>query len=335
MNQDAVYVGVDVSKLTLDFSVLINKEHTHHVIKNEKRCIKSFFKTLDKKHDNRELFVGVENTGRYGWILLNELLDIQCNTYVISPLHLKKSLGLIRGKSDQLDCERIAMFLQKNIDELTPHKYPREVVQELTILLARRNKITLSIRREKATKEEMSHVKKSPSKTFILKESKRALMTLEKQLKRIEKAIESLIKQDQILERKTKLMMSVPGVGKVVSWTMLVKTNEFKNINDPRKLACYCGVAPFEHSSGTSVRGRTRVSVFGDKALKKVLHMAALRVIQLEGELRTYYLRKVAQGKNKMNVINALRNKIIHRIMAVINKNQMYQKNHQNHLIVS
>lgn len=133
MNQEAVYVGVDVSKLTLDFGILINKELTHHVIKNEKRCIKSFLKKLNKVRWTKKLAIGVENTGRYGWILLNELLEIQGDTYVTSPLHLKKSLGLTRGKSDQLDCERIAMFLKKNIDGLTPYKHPREVVQELTI----------------------------------------------------------------------------------------------------------------------------------------------------------------------------------------------------------
>ena len=88
-------------------------------------------------------------------------------------------------------------------------------------------------------------------------------------------------------------------------------------------------------TSGSSVRGRTKVSVYADKVLKKVLHMAAMRASTLEGELRDYYLRKVNEGKNKMSVLNALRNKLIHRIIAVINRNQPYLKNHQNHLILS
>ena len=82
----------------------------------------------------------------------------------------------------------------------------------------------------------------------------------------------------------------------------------FNAINDPKKLACHAGVAPFEHSSGSSVRGKTRVNHHARKSLKTLLHMAAMSALQVPGELQEYYQRKVAQGKNKILVINALRN---------------------------
>ena len=113
-------------------------------------------------------------------------------------------------------------------------------------------------------------------------------------------------------------MLSIPGVGKVVSWTMIAKTEGFKKITDPRKMACYSGVVPFEHQSGTSVYRKPRVSMFADKDIKSILHLAAMSAIRLKNDLQCFYHRKVKEGKNKMSVLNAVRNKIIHLIFAII-----------------
>jgi len=93
-------------------------------------------------------------------------------------------------------------------------------------------------------------------------------------------------------------------------------------------MACYAGVAPFEHRSGTSVRSRTRVSHLANKPLKSLLHMAALSAMQYNKDLQAYYERKVAEGKSKMLVINAVRNKLITRIFACIRDNRKYQENY-------
>ena len=114
---------------------------------------------------------------------------------------------------------------------------------------------------------------------------------------------------------------------------MILATNEFKAIDDPKKLACHAGVAPFEHSSGSSVRGKTRVNHHARKLLKTLLHLAAMSALQVKGELREYYLRKVAEGKNKMLIINALRNKLIHRVYAVVKRGEKYDKTYTSALV--
>lgn len=91
---------------------------------------------------------------------------------------------------------------------------------------------------------------------------------------------------------------------------------------------CHAGVAPFEHRSGSSVRGKTRVSHHARKRLKSLFHLAAMSSIRAKGELRDYYQRKVGEGKNKMLVLNAVRNKIIHRIYAVVRRGEKYDKNY-------
>ena len=98
----------------------------------------------------------------------------------------------------------------------------------------------------------------------------------------------------------------------------------FSKFQNNRQLACYCGVAAFEHSSGTTVRGKTGVSKFANMDLKSTLHMAAISAIQHNPELKEYYKRKVNDGKNKMSTINAVRNKLLTRIVAVVKRKTPY-----------
>lgn len=95
-----------------------------------------------------------------------------------------------------------------------------------------------------------------------------------------------------------------------------------------RKFACYSGIAPFEYRSGISIRGRTRVNPMANKKMKRYLHKASLTGIKLDEELKKYYERKVAEGKNKMSVLNAVRNKLLARVFAVVNRGFVYQKNY-------
>ena len=118
------------------------------------------------------------------------------------------------------------------------------------------------------------------------------------------------------------------AIGPTTAGHLLVVTNEFKNFNCPKKFACYAGTAPFENSSGTSIRGKSHVSPYANKDTKKLLHMAALSAINMQNELAVYYQRKVSEGKNKMAVINAVRNKLIKRIFAVVERGAKYEKNY-------
>ena len=105
---------------------------------------------------------------------------------------------------------------------------------------------------------------------------------------------------------------------------MIVSSGEFRKIQTGKEFACYCGVVPFEHSSGTSVRARPRVWRWANKKMKSYLHLAAMAAIQGEGEFKAYYQRQLAKGKAKMSVLNALRNKLVLRVCASIRSNQLY-----------
>ena len=108
-------------------------------------------------------------------------------------------------------------------------------------------------------------------------------------------------------------MVSVPGIGPVIATELLIATNEMQTINEPKKLACHAGIAPFEYRSGTSIRGKTRVSHQARKRLKSLIHMDTMSAIQVKGDLQDYYQRKLGEGKHTIGppmrlVLNAVRN---------------------------
>ncbi len=107
---------------------------------------------------------------------------------------------------------------------------------------------------------------------------------------------------------------------------MTIHTNFFTRYDTPKQLAFYCGVVPFEYSSGTSIKKRSKVHHMANKSLKKHLHLGALAAMTYDPELKAYYIRKVEEGKSKMLVINNIRNKLIHRVCAVIKRQQPYIK---------
>lgn len=149
---------------------------------------------------------------------------------------------------------------------------------------------------------------------------------LEEAIQAITEEMDEVINSCPVLSRQKELLMSIDGVGRVVATNMIIVTEAFTRFEDPRKFNCYAGVAPFSYSSGSSQHSKARVSHRADKVMKRLLHLAAVAVThRVGGELKMYYERKVAEGKNKMSVINALRAKIVARMFAVIKRNEKYK----------
>lgn len=320
------FIGVDISKSTVDICVLNGEKNSFHCIDNEPKVLKQFF----GKFKQRDVAVGMEHTGRYNYFLLDILPQLNLPAYVISPLHVKRSMGLVRGKNDKVDSRRIALFLAKNHMDLKEWKPQTKTLQKIRHLNTERRhrvKLRAGLLAQSADK----HFIKSVGDKQLQKMNKELMEVLDKQIKAIEEKILDLIKEDEPLNGHYKRIQGIPGVGKVLAMNMLIKTNGFTDIATARQMACYAGVAPFEHRSGSSVRYRTKVSPMADRELKKLLHLAAMSAIRLENDLAAYFKRKVGEGKNKMAVLNAVRNKIIHRIYALINNHKFYQ----NYLIMS
>lgn len=322
---EKVIIGIDISKLTLDVFVKKDFKTEHCQIENHNKAIKKFFKNFS---NDKNTIVAMENTGRYNYELYEVLSDMNILVYVINPLHLKKSMGLLRGKNDQIDSQRICLFIEKNYMDLIPWTAKSLDIQKLSLLNSeRRHRVKIKTGLLKQMKD-VNFLKNHIDKESI-KLNKQLILVLDKQIKAIEKKILGLIESNHELKDQYERIQTVPGVGKVLAALFIIKTNGFTEIKSARKLACYSGVVPFEHRSGSSIFYKPRVSTMADKELKKILHLAALSSIRLKNDLAEYFQRKVLEGKNKMLVLNAIRNKIIHRVYALIKNKSVYENNLQ------
>ncbi|NJB83752.1 IS110 family RNA-guided transposase [Wenyingzhuangia aestuarii] len=316
-----IIIGIDISSKTLDICLKQEKLIEYYKIENTQKSIRKFFKSYQEE----KLIVAMENTGRYNWELYDVLPEFNFTVFVINPLHLSKSQGLVRGKNDKEDSYRITLFTEKNKEDLSPWMPSSLAIRKIKVLMTERNARIKTKRRLIKQKNDYKKMRTLGLTQSLTNWNLQQIHQLDKQIKKIEELIQQTIDLEPELKKQQKLMLSVPGVGKVVSWTMIAKTEGFKKITNPRKMACYSGVVPFEYQSGTSVYRKPRVSMFADKQMKSILHLAAMSAIRLENDLQVYYRRKVKQGKNKMAVLNAVRNKIIHLIFAIIKSENLYQ----------
>ena len=152
-------------------------------------------------------------------------------------------------------------------------------------------------------------------------------------VKEIDKEITTLINSDEKLAELSSYIKSVDGIGIITTAEVLITTNEFENFDDAKKLACHCGVVPFKNESGISIKGKAKVSHKANKKMKRLLHLAALSAIKVQGEFNQYYKRKIAEGKHVMSVLNAIRNKLVLRIFACVKNKRYYEKNYQYSLV--
>lgn len=328
------FLGIDISKKTFQASLTVNGvDMLETEIENAPKAIKVYFQELKKKFNLTQLTVCMEHTGLYCLPLLDYLTKNKVKVCVEPALQIKQSQGMTRGKSDKVDSKRIAQYAYKNQKTLRFWKPQRMVIQELKALLVLRERLVkMKTQLEVPLNESKEYISKDVC-NIIFKNCKSTIATIFNDISGIEKTIEQLIESDIKLQHQFKLVKSVPGIGKITALNMIIYSGEFEQIIDAKKFACYAGVVPFEHTSGSSVRGKSRVSTLANMTLKKLLHMAAMSGIQHSEELNSFYHRKLEQGKNKMSVINAVRNKLISRVFACIKNDRLYEKDFRNALV--
>jgi transposase len=270
----------------------------------------------------------MEYTGMYNLPMVKWLHSQNGKIWLESGVHIRKTLGLVRGKNDSVDSLRIAMYAYTNRQKVKLWKAPRKVIERIAALLSQRARMVKAKKQLSTANLEQRKFLDKGIMMNLNKYTNKTVVVIQKQIDAIEKEISGLISEDEKLNHMYQLITSVNGIGFVTASYILVTTNEFINISDPKKYACYSGVVPFEHTSGTSIRGKNRVSQMANKKIKTLLHMAALTAIKMKGEIQDYYLRKVKEGKNKMSILNAIRNKLVLRIFACVTQNRIYENNY-------
>jgi transposase len=320
MKKNLVFIGIDVSKATLDIFIygfknsFIVENSPQGFVKLLETCI---YVTNCKKE---ELFFCFENTGKYSR-MLSIFFDTNTLKFAMEPaLRIKKSLGMTRGKNDKVDAQRIALYAYEKRDRLVPTILPGPKIDQIKSLLSLREKL---IKHRTAYKNGLTDLYDCyiEGENNLIKEVQQELIAnLNIEIEKIEKQIHGIIKADENISKNFKLILSVKGIGKIIGFYLIGYTANFTLFANARAFACYAGIAPFEHSSGT-VNGSPRVHPYANKELKKLLNLAAQSVIQVRGECSQYYHHRVNDlGKSKMSTLNIIRNKIVFRVFAVVQR---------------
>lgn len=320
------FVGIDISKSTLD-TTLFNKESkgksVHKKVSNCNIGFTELLKWLQNKVDSVEdILFCMEHTGVYGLDLSVFLESNKLYYSMVSPLHIKRSLGLTRGKNDKVDSYQISRFCYLHREELPLSKLPSKSIMELRGLLKERDRL---VKMQVSEKIVLKELKNSIAISTKLRVEAR-LELIMKDIAIIEKEMEQIINTDEMMKKNYVLMKSIVGIALINSVYFIVYSMNFQSFTDARKFACYCGVAPFENSSGTSIHGKTRVSILANKKIKTCLSNGARSAVQNDPELKLYYVRKEKEGKEHGVIMNAVKFKLITRVFAVVNRGTPYVK---------
>ena len=328
------YLGIDVSKPWFDVSLMVVIDHVKQPIVTERfdnnsaglKLFKAWLKTASVTLDQNSLLV-IENTGVYHRQLWSFCSKHNLPIHIGNAAHIKWSLGITRGKNDVIDSVRLCQYCCKQSDELKATPALNPVFMKLKDLMSSRSRLVTQLH---STKNYIKELQCSNDKQLLAtleKAHKAAIEGIKKSIVQIESLIDEIIQEEPGIYKNYLLIKSVPGIGHLTAVYIICCTNNFASKVTGKQLASYAGVVPFEHSSGVSIRGKNRVHKMANKELKKMLHLCALTAIKYYPEFKQYFDRKKAEGKNGMLVLNAIRNKLVLRVVAVVNKQEPYVDN--------
>lgn len=319
------YLGMDVAKAKLDCCLLLDEvsgKRKSKVVNNHKSGIPDLLAWTAKQNISpEELHVVMEATGIYHEQAAIALAEAGVKVSIINPAQVKDfGRGLaVRTKTDGVDSFVLARYGAL----LKPEAWvpPSPEARVLQVLLARREAIAQDLQRER-NRQEKADATDTPE--LILKSLEDSIEFLVKQLAALQRNIDDHINKHPDLNRDMGLLQSIPGIGPQVGGNMLsvLSSHHFKSAEH---LAAYIGLVPVERQSGSSVRGRARLSKAGPARIRAVLYMAAIVAKRCNPHVKGVYDRLIARGKTKMSALGAAMRKLVHLCFGVIKTQQSYQ----------
>lgn len=321
-----IVIGIDVSKDKIDCAWLrdINtgKVKTKK-LNNKNEGFKALIEWAEKntKSPINEIHFVMEATGIYHEALAYTMHDAGAIVSVINPAYIKnygKSLGS-RTKTDKKDSITIAHYgATQKFKSWQPE--PVEI-RQLKALLARHEAIEKDIQRERNRLEKieitMVSVEVIDSITAMIKE-------LGKEQKRIKKLIDNHIDQDPKLKKCRALLKSIPSVGPVISQYMIALIYS-RDFGSAKQCSAFIGLNPVMYESGSSVRGRSRLSKVGNAKIRAKLYMAAVVATKHNPDIKRQYERLLKNGKCKMAAVCAAMRKLVQICFGVLKHQTPYQ----------
>ena len=303
-------LGIDVAKAKLDVSLrLPNGKARSKVFDNTPAGFAALSAWL-QKHDVDNLHVCMEATGVYWEAVAEYLVDAGFIVSVVNPAQIKAygAASMVRTKTDKVDARLIADFCLAQSP--IPWQAPPPALRELRALVARRDALDAMRTQEQ-------------NRLLVAREVVKAgieahLEQLEKAITEVDKAIRQKIDDDPGLKEQSDLLDSVPGLGEKTIPVLLSYYGGPPRFEQAKEAVAFAGVDPRHHESGSSVRGKTRMSKIGHAAIRKALYMPAMVALHRTVWGRVFRDRLTSAGKIPMVIIGAMMRKLIHIAFGVL-----------------
>lgn len=316
MNKNTLIFGIDISKDSFD---VYNSAYGHQSFSNTQKGFTLFVKLLG---NNSHCVMGA--TGCYHQRLAMFLHSKGFLVSVVNPLIIKRfiQMKLRRIKTDKSDALMIFNYASEQNLELW-HPEAAYIVKSKEILSI----VQAYSRQSTALKNKLhSLVSRGATQGVMIRSLKRQLNNLKTEILLLEKELEDLIKTNEpmLLSR----LMSIPGIGKKTAIIMMVSTSNFKNFSHYKQISSYVGLAPNERSSGTSIRGKSRISKAGDGLLRNHLFMCSFTASVHNRQCKALFDRIVGKGKSKKLALIAVCNKLIKQSYGIAKSGINYDPNY-------
>jgi transposase len=298
----------------LKFNVcLINKggQLKHRVLPNTSTGCEHLLDWLSKQGIER-VHTCLEATGIDGEAVSLFLHEAGHTVSVVNPVAIKAFAGsrLSRTKTDKVDAELVARFTQAQeppawtplpieVRELQALVRPLESLLEMRVM--EQNRLSSGITVEMVRQSVEAH-----------------LASLVEQLKRSEELIRNQIKANPTLKQQSELLDSIPGIAETTAALLLSEIPDITQYRSARQVAAYAGLVPRERQSGSSVRGRTRLSKIGNVRLRRALYFPAITALRCSAFFQQWAKGLQKRGKSQLSVICAVMRKLVHLAYGVL-----------------
>jgi len=310
-NTVEIFVGIDVSKATLD--VALWQPEQAWQVRND---IEGVGKLLERLQELRPNLVVIEATGGYEKLIVAELVLAKVAVSVVNPKRVRdfaRSVGQL-AKTDKIDARILAQFAQAV--RPAPRPLRTEEEERLSALISRRRQIIDMLTAERN--------RLAVAYLATRKRMEKHIEWLQQELADIEADIDQFIQGTPLWKQKDELLRSVPGVGEVTAYTLLADLPELGTL-DRQGIAALVGVAPLNKDSGIK-RGKRRV-FGGRETVRNVLYMAALSAARFNPTIKTFYDRLIKAGKEKKVAIVACMRKLLVILNSILRHQRPWQPN--------
>jgi len=315
-------LGVDIAKKKFDVALLINGKLKHKVFTNDQEGFEELLAWL-KKQGVHHVHICLEASSTYGDELATFMYDAGHTVSIVNPARIKgfAQSELVRIKNDKVDAGVIARFcLALHPEPWSPA--PPEIRQLQS--LVRRVDALLNMR-----SQELHRL--GTAQDTVERSIREHIAYLDKQIDALKQQVADLIKNDPDLKIKRDLLKSIPGIGEATIAAILAELPMFERCDHVQKVVAFVGLAPRQFISGSSIKGKPRLSKVGNARLRKALFMPALVSIQYNPIIQVFYHRLKGKEKNGKVIVCAVMRKLVHLIFGILKSGRPFDPNYAPH----